>query len=247
MKISVLTPSYNTGDHLDRAIQSVLKQKYKNWEHIIVDGQSSDNTVEVLKKYPHLKWISEPDQGQSDAMNKAFAMSTGDIIVYLNADDWFEVGSFVKVVEKFEVSPDIDIVIGNYYMIKNGKKVVKTPPIEYEKILLHFIFGFPSNPVSYFYKREVQLKVGLFPIENHYTMDFWFLLNALRVKKATKIDAYLGYYSMSGTNKTSLIDPVRQCRKVALMHILKYRPLYIFKYILKWYHHFYLYNVLHYS
>jgi len=90
MKISVITPSLNSGEHIERAIQSVLAQNYDNFEHIIVvDGLSTDNTLDILKKYPHLTWVSEKDSGQSNAMNKGFAMSSGEIIVYLNADDYF--------------------------------------------------------------------------------------------------------------------------------------------------------------
>ena len=85
--ISVLTPSYNSSTTLERCIASVLDQNVNDFEHIVVDGGSSDDTLRILKKYEHVKWISEPDRGQSDAMNKAFSMSSGDIIVFLNADD----------------------------------------------------------------------------------------------------------------------------------------------------------------
>ena len=93
-KISVITPSYNARRFIEDAIRSVIGQGYPNFEHIVVDGGSSDGTVDILLKYPHVKWVSEPDRGQSDAMNKGFAMSSGDIIVYLNADDYFEPGAF---------------------------------------------------------------------------------------------------------------------------------------------------------
>ena len=103
MKISILTPSYNSGKYIERAIESVVDQGYDNWEHIIVDGGSTDGTAVILKKYPHLKWISEPDKGQSDAMNKAFEMSNGDIIGYLNADDWYELSIFSLIADVFSI------------------------------------------------------------------------------------------------------------------------------------------------
>ena len=77
------------GNYIEDAIQSVLKQNYKNFEHIIIDGNSTDNTIEILKKYKHLKWISEKDEGQSDALNKGFKRCTGDIIGWLNSDDYY--------------------------------------------------------------------------------------------------------------------------------------------------------------
>ena len=94
LKFSIITPSFNSGDTLERAIQSVLAQDYKNFEHIIVDGCSTDGALEILEKYPHLRWISEFDKGQVDAMNKGFAMAEGEIIGYLNADDYYLEGSF---------------------------------------------------------------------------------------------------------------------------------------------------------
>ena len=86
----MLTVSFNSGPFLEKAIQSVIQQDYQNIEHIIVDGGSTDTTIKILKKYSNLTWISEKDSGQCDAMNKAFSLSSGEIVVYLNADDYFE-------------------------------------------------------------------------------------------------------------------------------------------------------------
>ncbi len=98
-KISIVTPSYNSAEFIEDCIQSVLKQNYPNFEHIIIDGGSTDGTVEILKKYPHLKWISEPDEGQSDALNKGFKKAEGDIIGWLNSDDVYLPGTFNKVAD----------------------------------------------------------------------------------------------------------------------------------------------------
>ena len=88
MKISVVTPSYNQGEFIEDAINSVLNQDYDDFEHIIVDGLSTDNTIDILKKYDHLKWVSEEDDGQSDALNKGFKKASSDTICWLNADDY---------------------------------------------------------------------------------------------------------------------------------------------------------------
>ena len=85
MKITILTPSFNQGAFVEKNIQSVMSQDYADFEHIIIDGGSTDNTVDILKKYPHLKWISEPDEGQADALNKGLAMATGDIVGWINS------------------------------------------------------------------------------------------------------------------------------------------------------------------
>src|ERR671923_29628 len=102
MKISVLTPTFNAGKYLPRAIESVLRQDYDDWEHIGMDGGSKDNTISILQNYQHLIWETKPDKGQSDAMNKAFQKSKGDIILYLNADDELDPGLFTRIVKEFE-------------------------------------------------------------------------------------------------------------------------------------------------
>jgi len=95
--ISIVTPSLNQGRYIEQTIQSVLLQNYPNFEHIVIDGGSTDGTVEILKKYPHLKWISEKDSGQSEALNKGLKMATGDIIAWINSDDWYAEGAFNNV------------------------------------------------------------------------------------------------------------------------------------------------------
>ena len=88
-KISIVTPSFNQGQYIEDTIQSVLKQNYENYEHIIIDGKSTDNTIAILNKYPHLVWVSEPDQGQSDALNKGFKKATSEWVIWLNADEYY--------------------------------------------------------------------------------------------------------------------------------------------------------------
>src|SRR5882762_2861563 len=97
MRISIITPSFNQGKFIEDAIQSVLIQNYPDIEHIVIDNCSTDNTMEVLKKYPHLKWISAKDRGQSDALNKGFDLATGEIIGWLNCDDFYLPGAFQTV------------------------------------------------------------------------------------------------------------------------------------------------------
>ena len=87
LKISIITVSYNQGKYIEDNILSVLNQHYQNYEHIIIDACSTDGTIEILKKYPHIIWTSEPDNGQSDGLNKGFRKATGDIIAWVNSDD----------------------------------------------------------------------------------------------------------------------------------------------------------------
>lgn len=194
MKLSILTPSFNSAKYIERAIQSVLYQNYDNWEHIIVDGGSTDGTLDILKKFPHLKWISESDKGQSDAMNKAFKMSSGDIIGYLNADDWFEKNIFLSIIDYFQTHNRIDLVVGNLRKIFRDREVLFVPSIELYEILNYWPCRFPGNPVSYLYRRNVQDKIGDFPIENHFTMDYWFLLRVYYMFNIGYINTLLGNF-----------------------------------------------------
>jgi len=205
-KISVITPSYNSGKYIEDAINSVLAQNYPNFEHVIADGGSTDNTIEILKKYPHLKWISEPDKGQSDAMNKGFKMSSGEIIVYLNADDFFEHSAFSNIVHAFEKNPDVDMIIGNLKMkYDDGREVItgtKFEPDLYNMLKWWKSDSYPYNPVSYFYWRRVQEIMNAFNVDNHINMDYEFLLESASKFKIKKIDNVLGIFRFTEGCKT---------------------------------------------
>lgn len=204
MKISVITPSYNSAAFIERAIQSVAMQNYSDWEHWIIDGGSKDGTVEILKKYPHVKWVSEKDNGQSDAMNKGFERSSGDIVVYLNADDYFFEGAFSAVVNEFKRGASF--VVGDV-LIKSrrlGSEFVNTPRYTHEGMLRHWEpNAFCHNPVGYFYLREVQ-KTCPFNVNNYATMDLEFLLDASVKYRFTKIDYVLGCFDDGTDTKTAV-------------------------------------------
>jgi glycosyltransferase involved in cell wall biosynthesis len=204
LKISVITPSFNSGDHIERAIKSVLDQDYPDWEHIIIDGGSTDSTLEILNKYGHLHWISEPDAGQADAMNKGFHQSTGDIIVYLNADDYFFPGAFSAVITEFERGAEF--VVGNVF-VKSPRmqtEFLNTPRITLEGMLRHWEpNAFCNNPLGYFYLREVQ-KICPFNKDNYSTMDLEFLLDAASKFRFTKVNHTLGCYEDSIETKTGV-------------------------------------------
>jgi glycosyltransferase involved in cell wall biosynthesis len=195
MKISVITPSFNSADYIERAIQSVLEQGYDDFEHIIMDNCSTDGTLDIIKKYPHIRWKSEKDNGQSDAMNKGFELSTGEIIVYLNCDDYFLPGAFEAVVPYFEAGEMF--VVGNLIMIDlKGNEHIVSPNVDHKKMLKHWLpESFPNNPVQYFYRREVQQNIP-FNLDNHTTMDVEYLMEASSRYTFKKIDRTLGVYPL---------------------------------------------------
>ena len=110
-KISIITPSLNQGNYIRDTIESVLNQNYNNWEHIIIDAGSNDATISILKEYPHIKWISEKDDGPVQALNKGFKMADGDIFAWINADDYYEKNIFNNIVHIFSDN-EIDILFG---------------------------------------------------------------------------------------------------------------------------------------
>ena len=144
-KISIVTVSLNQGNFIEDAIQSVLNQNYKNFEHIIIDGLSTDNTINILKKYEHLVWISEKDEGQSDALNKGFKKCTGDIIGWLNSDDMYLEDTFDTIVYEMQNS-SIDAVYGNYMFMNKDKELTrKVFAGKPSKFISKFICFIPST------------------------------------------------------------------------------------------------------
>lgn len=197
IKFSIITPSFNSAADIERAIKSVLDQNYENFEHIVVDGGSTDETLAILKKYDHLKWISESDRGQVHAMNKGFAMATGDIISYLNADDYYKSGAFQKVAEEF-LNDDVKIVFGNVdvYDAVNDSWWTNEPRYDFKSVLYHWEpNAFCVNPVGYFFRREVQETVPIIE-DDGAKHDLAFLMGVAQryENESTKIDRSLGVF-----------------------------------------------------
>jgi glycosyltransferase involved in cell wall biosynthesis len=200
LKISVITPSFNSGATIEKAIQSVLDQEYTNYEHIIIDGGSTDNTLDILERYPHLTWVSEPDTGQANAMNKGFRMSRGDIIVYLNADDYFLCGAFASIIPHFVQGHKF--VVGDVVVQMPNEYFINVPAVELSDMIRHWeTNAFPSNPVGYFYLREVQEAVP-FNEELDCMMDLHFLFECASRYELKKINTLLGVYRYLEDTKT---------------------------------------------
>ena len=120
-RLSIITPSLNRARYIEEAIESVLRQNYSDIEHIIIDGGSTDGTFEILARYPHLKTISEPDNGMYDALNKGLNIATGEIVGFLNSDDVYAENIFLLVVKQFE-NPEIQATAGRARFFEQTEK-----------------------------------------------------------------------------------------------------------------------------
>jgi glycosyltransferase involved in cell wall biosynthesis len=138
-RISVVTPSFNGATTIRETIQSVLRQGYPDVEHIVMDGGSTDGTLEIVREYPHLLWTSGKDEGHYDAMNKGVARATGELIVILNADDCFRPGAFQSVSSAYAAHPEWDASFGDVvYVDGRGREIYRREEAVYDYNVLRY-------------------------------------------------------------------------------------------------------------
>lgn len=205
LKISVITPSYNQGSFIEETILSVLNQNYSNLEYIIIDGGSTDNTIEIIKKYESkiTYWISEKDSGQSEAINKGLKIATGDIITWLNSDDYYEPKIFEKIETIFMKNENVSIVHGKAHLfgenIKN-RLIGLDCDIPYHHYLSFMRFPQPSS----FFSKSIIDKIS--PVNNklHYAMDFELVVKSVLLNGAIiRINDVLSNYRIHKHSKTN--------------------------------------------
>jgi len=204
-KISVVTPSFNQGQFLEETIRSVLLQGYPNIEFIIFDGGSTDNSLEVIKKYEQwlAYWVSEPDRGQSHAINKGIREASGDILFWLNSDDLCLPDVFQLVAGKFHANPAVSLVIGQARLINVGGDVIgelHSSFSTWEELVTN-----PQNSVrqiSSFFARRLFDEMGLVDESLHIAMDTELLVRFTQFHTPLILDGYLAAYRMQPDAKT---------------------------------------------
>jgi len=228
--VSIVTVVYNGEKYIEHTIRSVIDQSYKNIEYIVVDGGSKDNTVSIIKSYEsHIaKWVSEKDEGISDAFNKGIAMATGEIVGIINADDWYEKDTVQTIVDNIR---DYDIVYGDLQMWKGGAKdyLLKGDHtfLEQEMTVTH---------PTLFVKRECYLKYGAFDKSFKCAMDYDLALR-FKVKGCTfkYVPAVLSNMRWDGVSDTRWLLGCKESlaiKNLYLPHRKMQNKLYFYKHVL---------------
>ncbi len=254
MKISIITTNYNTDKYLEETIKSVLNQKGDfELEYIITDGGSTDNSLNIIKKYKDkLKYISEKDNGQSDGINKGLKMATGDIVAFLNADDLYTEGALDKVVTYFKENPDCMWLTGYCKIIdENGKQIKeyitkyknrKLRKFTFEQLLIEACISQPAT----FWRRKLLDEVGYIDESLHYSMDQDLWARFASKYKLHLIKDYLAEFRFTPDTKTgsSIEKTLKESRQIAqrytnskwvlfLQNISNIKRIIVYKYLSK--------------
>jgi glycosyltransferase involved in cell wall biosynthesis len=219
IRISVVIPSFNSGRYLAAAIDSALSQSPPPFEVIVQDGGSTDQTLQALRAFGNrVDWRTEPDTGQSDALNRAIRRSSGDVVVWLNADDLLAPGAFAAASAAFEQHPDAEFVYGDFDMIgADGRRLRRYQSSEYShsRVFIHGCYIFSG---AIFYRRSLLDRVGPFDERLHACMDFDFLLRLGDVP-FVHINVPVASFRMSGAGKSSTI----RSRFLRETHLIRWR------------------------
>lgn len=210
--ISVITPVYNGVQFIEFCIKNVIEQNCPDVEHIIVDGGSTDGTIEIINKYAeqyrHIRWVSEKDKGQSDAMNKGIAMARGEILGFLNADDYYEPNVLCQIAEIFKTLPEPSLLVGNCKVLDDNGNVIwlnKPGKLRLTDLLTgdESKYPFPVNPSAYFYHKSLHDKIGFYNVDEHFVMDLDFVLRAVRSAAEVRyVDEIWGNFCYTEGTKT---------------------------------------------
>ena len=202
MKLSIITPSFNHAQYVEDTIQSVLHQTGVDVEHIVIDGGSTDGTTDILRRYPHLQWISERDKGQSQAINKGFARATGDIVAWINSDDYYAENILSDVIEYFTVHPECSVLYGDIAYIDAAKRmryILEGPSISYMSLIRDpDIIRQPSM----FWRKSAMDAVGVLDEDLHVVMDFDFFIRLAKKFEYHYIPKTISFFRDYSDNKT---------------------------------------------
>lgn len=207
-KITIITPSYNQGNFIEQTIQSIIGQDYPNLEYIVMDGGSTDDTIDILRRYDEqLIWRSEKDRGQSHAINKGLALATGEIVGFINSDDLLEPGALLKVGKFFTAYPNANWLTGKCRTINEQGYEIRKVVTFYKNFLLRFkgvkllqVVNYISQPAT-FWRKKITDDIGGFDESLNYSMDYdYWLRTSLRYRLYSHKD-YLACFRVHSGSK----------------------------------------------
>ncbi len=204
MKLSIVTPSFNQGKFLEETILSVLNQNYENLEYIVVDGGSTDESVEIIRRYEDrlAYWVSEKDQGQVDAINKGLRRVTGDIVAYINSDDVYLPGAFAAVMDAFKTNPDWEWLCGDTIMFGEGDHKTELIKTEVPKSAAHSLsWAYLAPQPGMFWKREL-VQAGFDPKYNYVFDHELYVRLLLAGHRCEHLPRPVAKYRLHETSKT---------------------------------------------
>lgn len=208
--ISIITPVFNGERFIEACLLNVINQNCGICEHIIVDGGSTDNSIPIIKKYsaeyPHIRWTSSRDRGQSDAMNKGIAMANGEIIGFLNVDDYYEPGVLNRISKIFLDLPKPSLIVGNCNVWDDSGNLLfinKPSRLSITDLLMGYdINPHPVNPSAYFYHKSLHKRIGDYDETEHYALDVDFLFKAVQFANVVYFNEPWGNYLFFEGTKT---------------------------------------------
>ncbi len=205
MKISIIIPSFQQAHFLERTILSLTNQNYSDLELIIVDGGSTDYSVNIIKKYEKKLsyWVSEKDTGQSNAINKGLKLAQGEILGWLNSDDTLAPNALRKIAECYQKNPDVNLVYGHNWLINENDEIIRrltaVQTNAYE--LIYYNRNVWSQPGTT-WRRRLQEKIGFLDESLHYTMDCDFWIRASQVGQVYCLNEHLGDLRIHNATKS---------------------------------------------
>lgn len=206
-RITVVTPSFNQAVYLERTICSVLDQGYPNLEYIIVDGGSTDGSVDIIRRYADSLgwWVSEPDRGQTDAINRGLQRATGEWVAWQNSDDIYYPGAFHDLAAAALKHPQAGLIIGDMMLIDEHDCLLRD--IRYVKPTYKALLaeGMVLTNQSAFWRRRVHEKIGLMDENLHCAFDYEWFLRLTEHVEAVHVDCIWGALRLHGETKTSLL------------------------------------------
>ncbi len=237
--VSIITVCFNSENTIKDTIKSIINQTYKNIEYIIVDGGSTDSTLKIIKSYEPIfrknkikyNWISEKDKGLYDAMNKGIVKCTGELIGFINSDDWYDNDALQNIVDNFD--HNIGLIHGNLLLCGlNGEIIKNLKPSSKKK---SYLKGTPYlHPACFFNTVEVK-KTGFYNLNYKIAADYDFMIKFIKAGNTIKyVDKNIGYFREGGISTTQVVDSLYESHLVRIQNGVNFLISYLMYSYLKW-------------